>query len=299
MKKLVLGSLIASAVLYADVATVLPYFGKINYDSAPEKSLKDSANFGGIYTSIGDLGYLLEFSYNYLDIAYKDTLGIENLKQHDLTLIYSKYYTHFMLKGGIHYINNNEQESFRDLGSGFVGIVGLSGYKWDETSKTTGGIDIYYSYYGSAHNDISALSTTTVNLWQFTPYIQYANTITPKLSNSFTLKGNMIRANDYTDSYYFSYEFSDTLTYEGFYVTLGFLGGDMKSGVRDNGFSVYNTKDLYSNTYTAKAGYYFTPNFTINLSYTINDYKEYNAATLQLLPEGRNSIAYASLSYTF
>ena len=77
------------------------------------------------------------------------------------------------------------------------------------------------------------------------------------------------------------------------------MGGDMKSGVRDNGFSVYNTKDLYHRSYQAKLGYYFTPKLNISINYTANDYEEYNAATLQLLPEGRNSIVYAAVSYTF
>ena len=299
MKKLIFSALAASAIASADVATVLPYYGTINYDNATEKSLKDSSKFGGVYTSVGNLGYLLEFAYNYLDTTYKESIGIPHLKQHDLTLVYSKYYEKYMFKGGIHYINNNEDVTFRDLGSGFTGILGVGAYTFTEKSKITYGLDLYYSRYRSAHDETSIANTTTISLWQFTPYFEYGTTISPVLSNKFSVKANVITTNDYQDSNYLSFDISDTVTYHGAYLTLGYLGGDMKSGVRDNGFSVYNTKDLYSRSYQAKIGYYFTPKLNVSVSYTANDYKEYNAATLQLMPEGRNSIVYGAVSYSF
>jgi hypothetical protein len=299
MKKLLMGTLLISAAAYADVATVLPYYGQVNYDNAPEKSLKDTSKFGGVYTSVGNLGYLFEFAYNYFDTDYKDTVPASNLKQHDLTMVYSKYYPHYMIKGGLHYINNNEKVTFRDLGDGLVGIVGVAGYTIDSTSKTTYGLDIYYSRYSSAHNDTTKTYTTSVDLWQFTPYIEYGHTFSENVGNKVGLKVNMIRANDYKDDSYVSYELSDTLTYKNAYLTLSYMGGDMKSGVRDNGFSVYNTKDLYSDSYSAKLGYNMTKNLNASINYTVNDYQEFNAATLQLLPEGKNTIIYAALSYTF
>ncbi len=299
MKKFILGTLALSAIACADTATVLPYFGTINYDNSAGKSLKDSSKFGGVYTSIGNLDYLLEFSYNYLDTRYKDNVNVSNLIQHDVTLVYSKYNPKYMFKGGIHYINNNENANFRDLGSGIVGILGVEGYTYRAKSKISYGLDVYYSHYGSAHNETTINDTTTISLWQFTPYFSYGKTISADLGNTFTLKANFIDAKDYLDSSYFSYEISDTVTYKGAYLTLGYMGGDMKSGVRDNGFSVYNTKDLYHRSYQAKLGYYFTPKLNISINYTANDYEEYNAATLQLLPEGRNSIVYAAVSYTF
>ncbi len=299
MKKLLFSALAATAIASADVATVLPYYGTIDYDSAIGKSLKESSKFGGVYTSVGNLGYLFEFAYNYLDTSYKKSLGIPNLKQHDLTLVYSQYRETQMLKSGLHYIKNNEDATFRDLGSGIVGIVGISSYSFTPKSKTTYGLDLYYSHYGSAHSERSTATTDTVTLWQFTPYIEYGKTLSPALSNKFTLKANLITTKDYKDDSYVSFEVSDTIGYRSAYLTLGYLQGDFRSGIRDNGFAVYNTKDLYSRSYQAKVGYYFTPKLNLNLAYSANDYREFNAATLQLMPEGRNTILYGAASYSF
>jgi len=299
MKKLLLGSLLASSVLLADVTTVLPYIGQINYDNLQGKSLKDSAQFEGIYTSIGNMDYLVEFAYNYIDISYKEDLNIDDLKQHDLTLVYSKYYTKYMFKAGVHYINNNEKEDFRDLGDGFIIIGGLAGYTWFDKDKFTYGADVYYSTYGDAHNDRTILQTTSVSTWQMTPYLTYSKVFSNTTKNDITLKANMIFANDYQDSNYYSFEISDTLSYNNFYTILSYLGGNMKSGVRNAGFTVFNTKDLYKNSFDAKIGYYATPNLSFSLNYMINSYEEYNAATLQLLPEGRSDVTYLSASYSF
>lgn len=299
MKKIILCSLITSSVLLAEVSTVLPYAGNISYDKSGEKSLKDSAKFAGIYASTGTLDYLMEFSYNYLDISYKDALNIENLKQHDFTLMYNKYFTNYMFKAGLHYINNNEDETFRDLGSGFVAIAGIEGYNWFNKNKLEYGVDAYYSSYGDAHDDITIDHTTTVSILQFTPFVSYTMVSSEKMSNKLTAKANIISASDYQDSNYLSFEISDTFSYDKFYASLSYLFGDMKSGVRNGGFTVFNTKDLYSSSLDMKIGYNFTPTLSLSASYAINRYEEYNAATLQLLPEGENTIAFLTLRYSF
>ena len=299
MKKILLGSILVSAVLMADVSTFTPYFGTINYDNSNDKSLKDDAKFGGFYASSGNLDHLWEFSYTYLKIKYKDALNINDLKQNDATVIYGSYYENFMYKLGFHYIDNNEDESFRDLGSGYVGIVGIAGYNWFDKNKLTYGLDTYFSFYRHAHNETSLLNTQHINVSQFTPYITYTNVISLKSSNTFTLKANIISASDYLDSSYFSYEISDTFVYNKFYTTVKYSGGKMKSGVTDGGFTVFNTKDLMKDSYSAKIGYYFKPNLSVDISYTVNHYEEYNADTLQLLPEGRRSIALITVNYTF
>ena len=299
MKKIMISSILASSILLAEVTTVLPYAGNISYDKSNTKSLKDSAKFAGMYMSTGTLDYLIEFSYNYLDISYKDTLNIDNLKQHDFTLIYNKYFTNYMFKGGLHYINNNEDETFRDLGSGFIVIAGVGGYNWFNKNKLDYGIDAYYSSYGDAHNDISIARMTTVNVLQFTPYASYTIVSSDKMSNKLCAKANIISAGDYKESNYVSFEIEDTFTYDKFYASLSYLFGDMKSGVRNGGFTVFNTKDLYSSSLDMKVGYHFTPKLSLSANYAINNYEEYNAATLQLLPEGENTIAFLSLSYSF
>jgi len=299
MKKLLIGSLLTSGLLLANVTTVLPYAGHISYDDSQTKSLKNSANFEGIYATTGNLDYLLEFAYNYIDIEYKNNLNIDNLKQHDLTLVYSKYYASYMFKAGIHYIDNNEKETFRDLGDGYTVIAGLAGYTWFDKNKFTYGTDVYYSSYNKAHDDTTALTTKNVNVLQFTPYVSYSNVISQTVRNDLTVKANLIFANDYKDSDYYSFEISDTLVYDKFYATVSYLFGNMKSGIRNAGFTVFNTKDLYKNSFDVKLGYYFTPNLSLSLDYTVNRYEEYNAATLQLLPQGRSDVTYISLSYSF
>ena len=299
MKKIVLASLVSTMALMADVTTVTPYVGTTTYDKAATKSLKDSAQFGGIYTSVGNLDYLLELSYNYMNIKYKDAIGIDNLVQNDVTLKYGAYYKNHMLKIGLHYINNNEKETFRDLGSGAVGIIGIAGYNWFGSDKLTYGIDAYYSAYLHAHDDKSLTSTQFIDVVQFTPYLAFSKVISPTTRNDLSLKVNGIAASQYTKKTYLSYELSDTFVYKSFYTTLRYFGGEMKSGVIDGGMTVFNTKDLLTNSYSAKVGYYLTPSWAIDASYQMNNYKEYNAGTLQLLPEGSNSVALVSMSYSF
>lgn len=298
MKKLIFTSLVIASAAMADVKTVTPYAGTIEYDSSSTSSLKDNAKFAGLYTSVGNLDYLFELAYSYTDINYKSATQ-ENLKQHDITMKYGKYYKNFDWHVGLHYINNNEKNSFKDLGDGYVGIVGLDGYKWFGYNKLTYGADIYYSLYADAHNDTSLTSTTNVSIIQFSPKLMYSKVINVNTKNTILLKANFIKANDYKDSSYTSYEISDTLGYKKFFTTLKYNGGEMRSGVKDGGFTVYNTKDLLKSAYSVKIGYYFTPKLEIDASYTYNNYEEYDAANLKLLPKGHSSIAAVSMSYSY
>ena len=298
MNKLILASLSIASIAMADVSTITPYAGAIEYDSSTSSSLKDNAKFGGIYTSVGNLNYLFELAYSYTDIKYKNAT-LENLQQHDITMKYGKYYKNFTWNAGLHYINNNEKETYRDLGDGYVAIIGLDGYRWFGYDKLTYGVDVYYSRYADAHNDTSLTNTTAIDLWQFTPQIIYSKAININTKNTIALKANFIQANDYKDSSYTSYEIADTLGYKSFFTTLKFNGGEMKSGVKDGGLTVYNTKDLLKNAYSAKLGYYFTQKIEADISYTSNHYEEYDAAYLRLLPEGSSSIAVISMSYSY
>ncbi len=299
MKKIVSTTLLAGGLLFADVSTVAPFVGTVNYDSASNKSLKDKATFGGIYTSVGNLDYLLEFQYSYLDISYKNVYNFSDLKQHDITLVYGKYYLDYMYKIGGHYISNNEPSNFKDLGGGFMAILGIAGYQWYGYDKFTYGMDGYFSFYNSAHDEKTLTQNTNIRISQFTPFLSYTTALGAQSSNTIMLKGNFIIANDYIDSNYASFEVSDTYTYENFYLTARYFGGKMKSGIIDNGFTVYNTKDLMKDSYSLKLGYRFMPNLTADISYAVNNYEEYDASTLQLLPEGRRSVALLSVSYSY
>ena len=298
MKKIILAGLLTTSAVMADVKTVTPYVGAINYDSSSAKSLKDTAKFAGLYTSVGNLNYLLEFAYGYTKINYKDGT-ITDLKQHDITLKYGKFYKNYAWNAGLHYVNNNEKGAIKDLGDGYIAIAGVEGYKWFGYNKLTYGVDAYYSYYTDAFTETSLVATTNVGVLQISPKITYSKAININTRNTISLIANFINANDYKDSSYSSFEISDTLGYKKFYATLKYNGGEMRSGVKDGGFTVYNTKDLLKSAYTAKLGYYFTPKLEADVSYTRNNYQEYDAANLVLLPEGTSSIAVISMSYSY
>jgi len=298
MKKIIVASLLSASAMMAGTTTVTPYVGGISYDSSSAKSIKDSAKFGGVYASVGNLDYLLEFAYGYTNIKYKDGT-IENLKQHDITLKYGKYYKDYTWNIGLHYTNNNEKIPIKDLGDGYVAIAGIDGYKWFAYNKLTYGVDMYYSYYANAFNDTSLVSTTSVKVLQVSPKIMYSKAININTRNTISLIANYIKASDYQDSSYSSYEISDTLGYKSFYASFKYNGGKMRSGIKDGGFTTYNTKDLLKSAYSAKLGYYFTPKFEADISYTKNNYQEYDAANLALLPEGSSSIAVLSMSYSY
>jgi len=298
VRKLILTSVIVVNTMIADVTTIIPYVGAIQYDSNSESSIKDNANFTGLYTSRGNLNYLLEMAYGYTNINYKDATQ-ENLKQHDITIVYGKYYKHFTWKAGVHYINNNEQDTYKDLGNGFTTIAGINAYNWFAYDKLTYGADFYYSTYSDAHNDISLDSTTDIHIIQFTPKLSYAKAIDFNTKNTLEVKANYIKANEYKDTTYISYGISNTFGYKSFFSTIKYNGGNMKSGIQDGGFTVYNSKALLQNSHSIKFGYYFTSKFEADISYSRNNYKEYDAVNLGLLSKGSNSIASISMRYSY
>lgn len=298
-KKIVIISLVSFNCLSADVLGLMPYIGTIKYDNSSSKSLKNDASFLGLEASVGDKEYLLEAAYRYTNISYKDSLNIQDLKQHDLTMIYHAKYSSYALKVGAHYINNNEATSFKDLGSGYIGIAGLEGYNFFDEDKFTYGVDAYYSVYPYAHDDTTSSYTQLIDIVQFTPYVEYSMVVNPSVRNDLSLKLNAIASTQYKDPGYLSFELSNTFVYENFFAVVKIFAGEMKSGVVDGGLQVINTKDLYTSSYSAKVGLYLAPTLALDASYTMNDYQEYNANTLTLAPEGHNSVAIVSLSYSY
>ena len=299
MKKIVISSLLLINSLLAEIVMVSPYMGAVQYDNALSKSLKNKATIGGFDVTVGSEDYLLQSSYRYSSTSYKDSLKLADLVQNDFSFIYNTYNKAYMLKVGAHYLSNNESAAYKDLGSGIVGIVGIARYNWLEKDKLTYGIDAYYSIYLSGHDDTTNITTQVVDIMQFTPYISYSNVISNTTRNDIELKINLIAATLYKDKGYISYELSDTYVYKSFFTTLKYIGGEMKSGVVDGGLRVLNTKDLYCNSYNIKVGYYILKNLAVDASFGLNDYKEYDAKNLVLLPSGLNTVGYISLSCTF
>ena len=270
-----------------NVKTLLPYIGMIDYDSSAAKSAKDKSTFGGVYANVGNLNYLLELSYGYINTAYKDS-SLSNLQQHDIALMYSRYYESYMLKGGLHHIVTTDT----DLNDGDVLALALGGYKFVDYDKYSYGVEGYYSYYKDGHNDSGV--SKNISIMQVTPYLGFFKTFDINNKNSIDAKVNYIVANEYSKKNYTSYEISDTYFYKSFFTTLKATFGEMKTGVKDGGMSVINTMDLMKSGYSIKVGYYLDANFIVSASYGLDTYKEYRKSE-----DGTNSLASASLSYSF
>ena len=71
--KVILGSLVVTSSLFADVATVLPYFTTLDYTNNANESAKKDGTISGMYYSYGNLNYLFEMDYSYTNIKYKNS----------------------------------------------------------------------------------------------------------------------------------------------------------------------------------------------------------------------------------
>jgi len=295
MKKVILGSVLAVSSIFAEVVTVLPYAGLVDYDSSSSKSAKDKATLLGMHATIGTLEYLVEVDYSHLTTEYKDS-SIEDLSQDDITLAYGKYYDNFMFRIGDHYINTNDDI----LGDGNIVMATLGGYKWDKNDKYSYGVESFYSLYSDGQDENDPLSTNkSINILQFTPYFSFYKYFDKDKTNTLTLKLNYEIAPDYEDDSYTSFEIADTFGYKSFFTTLKYYGGEMRTGVRDSGFTVFNTLDLIKDGVDIKLGYYITPNATVSLSYAKNNSEEYDIVSQAMLDEGSYSVTVATFSYTY
>jgi hypothetical protein len=285
--KVILGSLVVTSSLFADVATVLPYFTTLDYTNNANESAKKDGTISGMYYSYGNLNYLFEMDYSYTNIKYKNS-AVSDLKQDDFTIAYSRYYLTWKYKIGFHHVNTTDT----DLGDGDVLITEIGGYKTYQYDKLSYGLEGYYSKYNDAYdeNDIQK----SIKIYQLTPYIGFSKAININTRNNINLKVNYINTSDYNKNDYTSYELEDTLYYKKFYTTLKAYGGKMKSGVKDGGHTVYNTKDLLKDGYSVKIGYFIDKNFAISASYAKNNFEEYGKSG-----EASNDIAVATLTYTY
>ena len=285
--KLILGSLLLTTSLFADKTTVVPYVAHLKYDSNSAKSAKDDGNVEGIYLNRGNLGYLLEFDASKTDIKYKNS-AISNLKQEDYTIDYSKYFPTYFLKAGLHHINTSDS----DLGNGNIFIMAVGGYKWKGYDKYSYGVEGFYSIYKDGHDENYIAKEIKVS--QISPNFTFSKAVNINTRNNIALKLNYIIASDYNTKNYTSFEVADTLYYKKFFTTLKAYTGKMKTGVKDGGNTVYNSKDLLKNGFNLKIGYFAKPNLKLNASYGINKFREYGKTE-----DGSNSVVTASLSYTF
>ena len=285
--KIILGSLLITTSLLADITSIIPYGAKITYDSNSAKSSKYEGTIGGVYISHGNLGYLVELDISTTDITYKDN-EIAKLKQYDYTISYSKYFPKYFLKGGLHHISTTDT----NLGDGNTLIMAIGGYNWRGYDKYSYGIEGFYTQYKNGHDENNVAKT--IKITQLSPNFIFSKAININTRNNIYFKINYIIASDYESKQYISYEVADTLYYKKFFINIKAYGGKMKSGVKDGGNTVYNTKDLLKNGYGVKIGYFIKPNLTIDASYGVNTFKEFGKTQ-----DGQNKVAAMSLNYSF
>ncbi len=287
MKKMILAAAIIVSPLLAEVVTIAPYRGEINYDKNQQKSVKDYSTIYGLYTSIGTLRYLLQLNYSHFMTKYKKSFYlIPTLNQNDITLAYGYYFPKFMLRIGVHDISTNDVQ----LGNGIIALASINGYDFIGYDKYSYGLKGYYSFYKKGHNE--KYIAKSIEITQLTPYFTAYDALSINWGNSFTLKANYEIAPDYIKKHYLSYSASDTIFYKNFLITFSGYGGKMRTGVTNNGFTVANTLDLMKTGYGVTIAYHFTKKMLLSLSYGINNYREYGK-----LQDGSNSVSSASFSY--
>jgi hypothetical protein len=302
MKKLILGLSLFVGSLMADVTTILPYIGQVTYDSDSQKSAKNRANLYGVHASHGDLSYLVEADISHLSTLYKNTdftqLSKSNKKfqdvnstqiaQTDISLSYAKYYTNFMFKIGDHYISSSDVE----LGDGNVLMASTAAYTYLGANKVTAGVEGYFSHYSKGHDE--NYTAKPISIFQVTPFVSFYYSINENWGNTLILKANYQTTADYLDKNYLSNELSDTIYYRSLFVTVGTYAGTMRTGVKDEGFTVFNTLDVMKVGYNMGVGYYLTKDAVISLRYEQNLYQEYG-----FTQDGVRSFGMASFSYSF
>ena len=193
-----------------------------------------------------------------------------------------------MVKGGIHHINTTDT----DLGDANVFIGAIGGYHWRGYDKHNYGLEGYYSTYKDGKDENSVAKK--IDIIQFTPYYRFSKAININTRDNIGFKINHIVANDYNTKNYTSYEVENTLYYKKFFTTIKVYGGKMKTGIKDSGNTVYNSKDLLKDGYSIKLGYYVKRNLLLSVSYAVNNFKEYGKTV-----EASNHVTVATLTYSF
>jgi hypothetical protein len=276
----------------AEVITLLPYSAFIDYTSDNQASLKDKSILYGAHISVGTLSYLLALDYSHLTTDYKDKTA-DKLNQDDFTLSYATYSKTKMLKFTGHYIDTSDVE----LGNAFIATISVEKYRYFNYDKLRYGCDTSLSLYQNGHNEL--YEEKPIFIPQVTPYISYYKAININWGNTLQVKGNYQFSYNYVQKSYTSYEISDTMLYKSLFVTLKYYDGEMRTGVKDSGFTVFNSLDLMRNGFEEKIGYYLTKNTIYTLSYAWNRYREFDSSFETITHENKSSLILLSLSYSF
>jgi len=206
----------------------------------------------------------------------------------DLTLVYSFYKPKYMYKFGGHYIDTTD----KDLGDGFVGILGLGGYKSVAYNKHFYGADLYLSHYKDAKDKDGRKKG--LSAIQLSPYYTYSKALGKYSRNNITLRLNYMHTSFYDKKNFYSIEAEDTFYYKKFSLKIFAYKGNMKSAVKDGGHSVQNNQDVMKYGYGAKGTYSPTTKLSIGVGASRNHFRENRQ-----IVDTKNTIGLTSVSYTY
>lgn len=282
MKKIILLSLITFGALQADVINLSTFGGTINYSS---NSLKDKGYSTGIYFSKGNLSYLFETQYERTNIKYKNN-AFKHLIQNEITMRYSSYYKNAFWRIGLHANSTNDIT----LNNGNTAILGAGYYIYNKNNKLELSSNVYYSLYANG-TDLN-LTKKNIDITQISPELKYTYG-SGNFKSILSLKYNYEISNYSKDKTLNSVEGSLYLGYSNFFLSGSVYSGKMRTGVKNGGFSVINSKDLYKNGYNINTGFYIR-NFNVKVSYGENTFNEFLVAK-----NVKNNLMYVSIGYRF
>jgi len=262
--------------------TIVPYYSIINYDKS---SKKDKGILDGFYLSNGSLSYLLEINYSKIKLKYKDSL-IPELLQEEMSLKYNKYYYKYSYKVGLH-TNSTTDTS---LQNGNTIILGLKGWKYYNYNKLTYGVDYYHTMYANGTNLENEIKKININ--QITPYVSYFNYFS-NFQNNVKLKMNVESIKEYDDKTLYSFELEDILYLGKYNLSFNYFKGEMQTGIRSGGDTVYNSKDKLEQEFGIKLTYNYSKDLQASMSYKFMNYYEFENK------DTSNQMSVFSISYKF
>jgi len=242
------------------------YYNDLSYNS---NSYKKNEVVKGVYTNSIIDNHIFEFNYFTTTIDFKSPID-KDIKQEDLVLTYAYGFKNLLFKGGFHNINTNDNV----LRDGYVISTGISASKLFNQDILTYGVEFYISKYKNGTNLENINKNITA--YQLSSFINFSKIIKQGVVTNTSLKINMQKINNYSNSSYNSFEFKNSLFYNKYYTVATYLDGEMRTGVRNEGLTVYNSLDKIKKQLNLTVGYSFTNYLDIDITYGKLYIDEYN-----------------------
>ena len=218
-----------------DLFGVMPFFSNLAYGSG---SIKDRGYTSGFYGYASTTLDLVELGVDETLIKFRSGFRFH---QYDYTVIWNNYnIENFRIRGGVHYIGNNDSRT----NQGIIGILGGNYFK--------DGYEVGSDFYVTDYNNYGPSLTMT----QISPHVVF-----PYGNGKAEVRGYYIHSN-----HDLGLGRRDFLSVEGrlsqdfgkFNVGSYVWGGNQTFAVRNDGFVVYNLNEEHRAGYGGEATYKFT-----------------------------------------